>query len=164
MAYVFAVLAMTSIGALGLLSKLADQRGYKPLNTAVLLFGTATAIMAIDVLASEKARFVQPTNVVLAGLSFGLLAVLAFWVFLFGLKYGKITTSWVFINLSAAVPAVLSTVLYHEKLGMRKIGLLALVGISILLLWKDRMSVQPPGRETTSTGDSKFPRQTSRRG
>jgi hypothetical protein len=100
----FAVLAMISIGTLGLLSKLADRRGYDPLNTTILLFGTAAAIMATDVLASEKGHFVQPSNVILAGLSFGLLAVLAFWVFLFGLKYGKITTSWVFINLSAAVP------------------------------------------------------------
>jgi drug/metabolite transporter (DMT)-like permease len=161
MAYVFAVLAMISIGTLGLLSKLADRRGYGPLNTTILLFGTAAAIMAIDVLASAKAHFVQPSNVILPGLCFGFLAVLAFWVFLFGLKYGKITTSWVFINLSAAVPAVLSTVLYHEKLGLRKIGLLALVGVSILLLWKDRMDVQPQEQEPT---DSEFPAHTSRRG
>jgi len=62
---------------------------------------------------------------------------LAFWVFLYGLRLGKISTSWVFMNLSAAVPAVLSAVIYKEKIGFRKLMVLSLVVVSILLLWKD---------------------------
>lgn len=78
---------------------------------------------------------------------FGALAVLAFWVFLFGLRFGKISTSWVFINLSAAVPAVLSTVIYREKIGFRKVMVLSLVVVSILLLWKDMREKSGPPSE-----------------
>jgi drug/metabolite transporter (DMT)-like permease len=89
-------------------------------------------------------RFIQgetlnpPKMVSGTAIFFGALAVLAFWVFLYGLQFGKITTSWIFMNLSAIVPAALSTILYHEKLGVLKALVLGLVVLSIFLLWKDK--------------------------
>jgi drug/metabolite transporter (DMT)-like permease len=142
MSYLFAVLAMLSIGTLGLLSKLADRRGYPPSSSTMLLFGAASAIMALVVLVVGNAKFAPSFRVILAAFIFGFLAVLAFWVFLFGLRFGNITTSWVFINLSAVIPALLSALIYHEKLGIRRICLLAVVAGSILLLWKERMGIK----------------------
>ena len=69
---------------------------------------------------------------------FGIFAALALWIFQKGLRFGRIATSWLLINLSSALPTVLSVVIYHEPLGLRKALVLALVVASLLLLWWDR--------------------------
>lgn len=135
--YLFAILGMLSIGSLGILSKLADRRGCPALSTTLVLFAGSTALMGGYVGLFKQARFNPPASVAGMALIFGVLAVLAFWVFLYGLRFGKITTSWVFMNLSAAVPAVLSAVIYREGIGIRKLIVLSLVVVSILLLWRD---------------------------
>lgn len=138
MGYLFAVLAMISIGVLGILSKVADSQGCKPLITTIVLFGGSTVFMGLYVRFVQRATLKPPAIVVGTALSFGALAILAFWVFLYGLQFGKITTSWIFMNLSAVVPAALSALIYHEKIGMVKAIVLLFVVASIVLLWKDR--------------------------
>jgi drug/metabolite transporter (DMT)-like permease len=136
--YLFAVLAMLSIGVLGILSKLADRPDCTPLNTTLVLFGGSSVIMGLYVRFIQGETLNPPKMVSGTAIFFGALAVLAFWVFLYGLQFGKITTSWIFMNLSAIVPAALSTILYHEKLGVLKALVLGLVVLSIFLLWKDK--------------------------
>ncbi len=136
--YLFAVLAMLSIGVLGILSKLADRPDCTPLNTTLVLFGGSSVIMGLYVRLVQGETLNPPKMVSGTAIFFGALAVLAFWVFLYGLQFGKITTSWIFMNLSAIVPAALSTILYHEKLGVLKALVLGLVVLSIFLLWKDK--------------------------
>ena len=41
-------------------------------------------------------------------------AAIALWLFQRGLRYGRIATSWLLINLSSAVPTALSVIVYHE--------------------------------------------------
>jgi drug/metabolite transporter (DMT)-like permease len=129
---------MVSIGALGILSKLADRQDCPPLITTLILFGGSAVFMALYVLLIQRATLGPPTVVVGVALFFGALAVLAFWVFLYGLQFGKITTSWIFMNLSAVVPATLSTVIYQEEISLTKALALGFVVVSILLLWKDK--------------------------
>jgi drug/metabolite transporter (DMT)-like permease len=136
--YVFAILAMLSIGILGILSKLADKWGCTPLNTTLVLFGGSSIFMASYVAFVQRASLLPPFAVTSTALFFGALAVLAFWLFLFGLQFGKLTSSWIFMNLSAVVPAALSTFLYHEKISALKAFTLVLVVASIFLLWKDK--------------------------
>ena len=136
--YLFAVLAMLSIGVLGILSKLADRPDCTPLNTTLVLFGGSSVIMGLCVRFIQGETLNPPKMVSGTAIFFGTLAVLAFWVFLYGLQFGKITTSWIFMNLSAIVPAALSAILYHEKLGVLKAMVLGLVVLSIFLLWKDK--------------------------
>jgi drug/metabolite transporter (DMT)-like permease len=136
--YVYAVLAMLSIGVLGILSKLADRWRCTPLNTTLVLFGGSTVFMTAYVAFVQRSTLMPPFAVTSTALFFGALAVLAFWVFLFGLQFGKITSSWIFMNLSAVVPATLSTLLYHEPISALKALILALVVGSIVLLWKDK--------------------------
>ena len=107
LAYLFAVLAMLSIGVLGILSKLADRLGCTPLNTTLVLFGGSAVFMGFYVGLIQRASLIPPAFVTGTALAFGAIAVLAFWVFLFGLQFGKITSSWIFMNLSAVVPAAL---------------------------------------------------------
>jgi drug/metabolite transporter (DMT)-like permease len=136
--YLFAVLAMLSIGILGILSKVADSKGCTPLNTTLVLFGGSTVFMGLWVSLVQGQSLNPPRVVSGTALFFGALAVLAFWTFLYGLQFGKITTSWIFMNLSAVVPATLSTVIYHEKVGLLTALVLGLVVLSIFLLWKDK--------------------------
>jgi drug/metabolite transporter (DMT)-like permease len=136
--YLFAVLAMLSIGVLGILSKLADRPDCTPLNTTLVLFGGSSVIMGLYVRFIQGETLNPPKMVSGTAIFFGALAVLAFWVFLYGLQFGKITTSWIFMNLSAIVPAALSTILYHEKLGVLKALVLGLVVLSIFILLKDK--------------------------
>ena len=136
--YLFAMLAMLSIGILGILSKLADREDCTPLNTTLVLFGGSTVFMGLYVSFIQKQSLNPPRMVSGTALFFGALAVLAFWVFLYGLQFGKITTSWIFMNLSAIVPAGLSTLIYHEIISVLKALVLGLVVLSIFLLWKDK--------------------------
>ena len=145
--YLFAVLAMLSIGVLGILSKLADRPDCTPLNTTLVLFGGSSVIMGLYVRFIQGETLNPPVIVSGTAIFFGALAVLAFWVFLYGLQFGKITTSWIFMNLSAIVPAALSTILYHEKLGILKALVLGIVVLSIFLLWKDKQ--QESGQSLT---------------
>ena len=150
--YLFAVLAMLSIGVLGVLSKLADVHGCKPLNTALVLFGGSALIMGTYVVAGQHASLIPPAAVGGTAVIFGALAILAFWVFLYGLQFGKITTSWIFMNMSAIVPATLSAVIYRERITAAKAIVLVLVVISILLLWKDK---QEDNAATSTESDRK---------
>jgi drug/metabolite transporter (DMT)-like permease len=148
--YIFAILAMLSIGVLGILSKLADQRGCTPLNTTLVLFGGSSIFMALYVSLVQGESLHPPTFVTMTALFFGALAVLAFWVFLYGLQFGKITTSWIFMNLSAIVPAGLSSIIYHEQISTTKALTLLLVIVSIVLLWKDKREETGKGAKADS--------------
>ena len=55
-----------------------------------------------------------------------------------GIRYGKLATSWLIINLSAAVPTIGSVLFYHEKMSARHVLALCLMAVSVVLLWKDR--------------------------
>ena len=54
------------------------------------------------------------------------------------MRYGRISTSWLLINLSAAIPTVLSIVVYKEALSLRRALVLLMIVGSLLLLWWDR--------------------------
>ena len=148
--YLFAVLAMLSIGILGILSKLGDRYGCTPLNTALVLFGGSSVFMAGYVGLVQKGTLVPPNVVTGTAIFFGAVAIAAFWVFLFGLQYGKITTSWIFMNLSAIVPATLSVVIYDEAITLINSLALALVVASIVLVWKDK---QQESSEVSTAGE-----------
>lgn len=154
MGYLFAVLAMISIGVLGILSKVADRNGCRPLITTIVLFGGSTMFMGLYVRFIQRTTLRPPRFVIGTALGFGALAILAFWVFLYGLQFGKITTSWIFMNLSAVVPAALSAVIYNEKIGIVKGIVLLFVVVSIVLLWKDRQKEKGVHDSTTAGKDN----------
>lgn len=140
---------MLSIGILGILSKVSERRAGNPLNTALILFGGSTLLMSAYVGGIQRVSLIPPLAVGGYAVLFGALAIFAFWTFLFGLQFGKITTSWIFMNLSAVIPAALSTFIYNEKINLSKLATLGLVVISIVLLWKDK---QAESREQDKQG------------
>ncbi|HEX4485291.1 MAG TPA: EamA family transporter [Terriglobales bacterium] len=148
--YLFAVLAMLSIGMTGILSKLSDRYDCTPLNTSLIVFGGSSILMGLYVSLVQKATLVPPAMVSGTAIFFGVIAILAFGIFLYGLQFGKLTSSWIFLNLSAVVPAVLSILIYHEAVTLAKILVLGLVVASIVLLWKDK---QKEGRQVSTGGE-----------
>jgi EamA domain-containing membrane protein RarD len=62
-------------------------------------------------------------------------AILAFQA---GVKHGNIATSWLAINLSAGIPTVASILIYGEPVNTAKALALALIPVSMFLLWKDK--------------------------
>jgi len=79
-----------------------------------------------------------PATVIGIALPFGAFAALAGVAFQTGIRYGKLATSWLIINFSAAVPAVASILIYRERISGRHALALALMAGSIVLLWKDK--------------------------
>jgi drug/metabolite transporter (DMT)-like permease len=148
--YLFAVLAMLSIGMTGILSKLSDRYNCTPLNTSLIVFGGSSVLMGLYVSLVQRASLLPPAVVSETGLVFGVIAILAFAIFLYGLQFGKLTSSWIFLNLSAIVPAVLSILIYREAVTLTKILVLGMVVASIVLLWKDK---QREGSQVSTAGE-----------
>jgi drug/metabolite transporter (DMT)-like permease len=55
-----------------------------------------------------------------------------------GVRFGKISTSWLVINLSTALPTILSIAIYHEVVSLRRALGLALAMVALGILWLER--------------------------
>lgn len=140
MGYLYMILSLTCFGFIGIFAKFADSRGCKPSAVYTLAYGWSVLFGAIFVALFRGADFRVPGVVYEIALPFGVASVIGGIVFLSGIRFGKISTSWLIINLSAAIPAIGSIVLYHEQVNLRKIAVVALAVVSVFLLWKDKQS------------------------
>lgn len=136
--YFFMIAALVCYGMLGVFAKVADNRGCRPRSLYMLLFFWACLFVCGFVVIAEHAKFAIPVKVYWIALPFGMVAAIAGLAFQTGIHYGKISTSWLIINLSAIVPAVCSIVIYHERLTPKIVLVLLLTGLSIYLLWQDK--------------------------
>ncbi len=139
MGYAFMFLGLGSFSLLGIFAKVADLKRCRPSALYVLLFGWAALLALLACLASEGGVTRIPPKVVWIAVPFGLSGALAGIAFQTGIRYGKIATSWLMINLSAALPTLGSIFLYREPVKPLKVVALCLIAASILLLWKDKL-------------------------
>lgn len=131
--------ALFSFAAMGIIHKIGDRYACNPLHIALFTMATSFVFSTIYVVTAQQASLASwKTAVPLIALPFGACAAAALWLFQRGLRYGRIATSWLLINLSSAIPTVLSVVVYHEPLSLRKVSVLALIVASLVLLWWDR--------------------------
>jgi drug/metabolite transporter (DMT)-like permease len=141
MPYGFLILAVASLGMLGVLHKVADHRRCRPeaINLFIFLGGT-TVMSVLSFWRSGVANVLDiPAIAWVTAAVCGFLASLAIWSFQHGVRYGKISTSWLVINLSMALPTVLSIMVYHEVITARRaIGLLLAVA-TLIILWRERV-------------------------
>lgn len=138
MAYAFLMLAVVALGLLGVLHKVADFRGCRPEAINLFLFLGAASLMWIAVFLRLGTDVGLPLVLVGVGAACGLLASLAILNFQRGVRYGKISTSWLIINLSTALPTILSLIIYHERLSPRRTFGLLLAVVALVVLWLDR--------------------------
>jgi len=137
--YWFMLAALFSFAAMGIIHKIGDRYACDPLHIALFTMASACVLSVISVVVTQPVSLQSwRIAVPLVALPFGACAAAALWLFQRGLRYGRIATSWLLINLSAAIPTLLSVVVYHEKLSARKISVLLLIIASLVLLWWDR--------------------------
>ncbi|HZM04026.1 MAG TPA: EamA family transporter [Candidatus Saccharimonadales bacterium] len=136
--YLLLLTGLVAFGMLGIFHKVADHPRCRPKMIAViLLFWGGILTTAYTALANPKG-LVFPTPVLLIGCCGGAIAALALFVFQTGLKYGKISTSWLIINLATSIPILLSIFLFGEKLSLGKIIGIGLVLAAVIMLWWDK--------------------------
>lgn len=150
------VAALVCYGMLGVFAKVADNQGCRPRPLYMLLFFWACLLVCGFVLFSQHGDFNIPLKVYWIALPFGILAAVAGLAFQTGIHYGKISTSWLIINLSAIVPAVLSIVIYHERLTLKIVVVLLLTGLSIYLLWQDKKVEEQKEKQAASGNQVKL--------
>lgn len=135
--YSFLALAVLCFCGLGLLHKVADFQKCRPSAINAYLFFWAWFFMTIYTL-SLGSSLKAPVGVTGVAILCGLCASVAILTFQIGVRFGNISTSWLIINLSTAVPTVLSILVYQEEVGLRRgIALIAIV-LSLIFLWKDK--------------------------
>ena len=136
--YLYMILSLLCFGMIGIIAKFADARECRPSAVYTLAYGWAVLFGSVFVVLFRGADFYAPAIVYAIALPFGVASAIGGIVFMAGIRYGKISTSWLVINLSAAVPAMASVLVYHERVSPRKIAMVALAIVSVILLWKDK--------------------------
>lgn len=139
MNYIFPFIALLGFGLLGIFHKVADHPACRPRMITMLLLLWAAVLTALYTLFINHSGFHHiPLRVILIGAAAGVLSSLALFSFQASLRYGKISTSWLILNLSVGVPVAISILAYGEKMNIAKGFGLFLVLIAILLLWWDK--------------------------
>lgn len=148
--YLFLFSSLIGFGLLGIFHKVADHPNCRPRMVTMLLLFWGAALTAIYTKFFEPKGLTFPPKVLAIGAAGGLLASLALFSFQASLRFGKISTSWLILNLCTFVPVVLSILIYREQVTLGKaIGLL-LVLLAIFLLWWDKKTdLERAGKEAT---------------
>lgn len=111
----FCILGAISFGLLGCVSKMAERRQCDSSAVVFWLFCWA-AIFALARTITQKPIVHLSWPVVGLAVGLGFCSVIAFVAFQMSIEIGKVTVGWLFMNLSAGVPALVSIALYGEKL------------------------------------------------
>jgi EamA domain-containing membrane protein RarD len=141
----YMLLGLLSFSMLGVLHKVADVKQGRPAAINALLAVSSLVLVLVFVSVGTATGPAAPRSVVLVALPFGVAASIAILAFQAGVKHGNIATSWLAINLSAGIPTVASILIYDEPVGTTKALALALIPVSMFLLWQDKKQ-QEAGR------------------
>ena len=135
---IYMLLALLSFSMLGVLHKVADVQRSRPATINGLLASSSLLFVFAFVMLGRPGGPAAPASVAGVAIPFGVSASVAILAFQAGVKHGNIATSWLAINLSAGIPTVASILIYDEPVGTGKALALALIPISMFLLWKDK--------------------------
>jgi drug/metabolite transporter (DMT)-like permease len=137
--YWYMLAGLLCFAGMGVTHKMGDRWQCNPVNIALVTMISACVVTLARATTGSVGGFLDfPYRVALLAVPFGIAAAVALWLFQKGLRLGHIVTSWLLINLSTAIPTILSILIYHEPLSRRKLLTLVLIVASLLLLWWDR--------------------------
>ncbi|MBV6433318.1 MAG: hypothetical protein IANPNBLG_03496 [Bryobacteraceae bacterium] len=136
-AILFAFGAMGCYVVLGLLHKAADKANCRPAQINIFLFGWS-ALFALFAMIAAGHYPAPPAAVWRIAIPSGACGATAIFLFQTGVRRGKIATSWLIINLSAAIPVFISIFFYGEHVSPGKLGALAAMLVSLILLWVEK--------------------------
>ena len=136
--YILLLLGLLAFGMLGIFHKVADHPKCRPKMIAlILLFWGGVLTTGYTAFFNPKG-LEFPIRVVLIGAGGGTMAALALFAFQTGLKYGKISTSWLILNLATSIPILLSVFLFGERLNLGEAFGICLVLVAVLMMWQDK--------------------------
>ncbi len=133
----FCFLGTLSFGLLGCASKFAERKNCQASMLVVLLFGWAALVMLVRS-SSLPSPWSLPLKAAAVAVACGICAALAYYAFQFSIGFGKVSVAWLMMNISSAIPAVVSVFVYGEKLALLKILALGLVLLSLYLIFRGR--------------------------
>jgi drug/metabolite transporter (DMT)-like permease len=136
--YLYTLMALGSFGMLGILNKLTEVKKCRPSAVSALLCMWSAVMVWAFLVFFKHSGVSAPGSVIVVAILFGICGAIATIAFLTGLKYGKISTSWLIINLSSAVPAIASILVYGESVTLRKGAGLGVAAGALFLLYKDK--------------------------
>jgi drug/metabolite transporter (DMT)-like permease len=161
--YLYLILALLSAAGLGISHKVADIKECKPAAINLMLFLSASVLLwgytvLFKVMVQGTGLF-PPFSLKAVGVAVvcGTCACFGILTFQIGVRYGRITTSWLIVNLSTLLPAALSLFIYQEWRHIRwqHAVSLALVMLSVVLLWRDKVAeTQKTEPLQSPTGDA----------
>ena len=137
MGYFLVFWSLFSYGILGICHKLAERKKCRPQPLAAMLM--LSAFVGMNAFVLRGTGYSIPSRALYTALLCGAIALCALWAFQEGLKHGKIATSWLIINLSSAIPTLGSILIYKEPINLKKAGILALIVVAIVMVWRDRL-------------------------
>ena len=129
------ILGAVSFGLLGCVSKMAERRRCNSSAVVLWMAGWAALFMLGRSL-MQTPRVHANWAVIGLGLGFGICAILAYLAFQISIGIGKVTVGWLFMNLSAGVPALVSIWFYGEKLTPLKSIAFCLALVSLFCLFQ----------------------------
>lgn len=133
----FCFLGTLSFGLLGCASKSAERRNCQASVLVVLVFGWATLAM-LAWSAILHASLSLPLRAFAVAAACGICAAVAYYAFQFSIAFGKVSVGWLMMNVSSAIPTVVSVFVYHEKLTPLKVLALGLVLLSLYFIFYGR--------------------------
>jgi len=136
--YLLLIGSLIGFGSLGIFHKVADHPSCRPRVITMLLLMWGAVLTGAYTAAFDRHGLHVPGKVLGMGAAAGTMASLALFAFQASLRFGKISTSWLLLNLCVAVPLLLSITVYGEKVTAAKGIGVAMVFVAIFLLWWDK--------------------------
>ncbi len=130
-------LGTLSFGLLGCASKAAERRNCQASALVVMVFAWATLVM-LTRSAGLPSPLSLPLKAAAVAVACGMCAAIAYYAFQFSIGFGKVSVAWLMMNISSAIPAVVSVFVYGEKLTRLKVLALGLVLVALYLIFRGR--------------------------
>lgn len=135
-------LALLGFAAMGVLHKVGDHVHCQPIMVTAITMAAGAATSLTKAMTAGSASKPIPWEVLAIAIPFGVFAAAALWAFQTGVKHGRISTSWLLLNLSVAIPSGLSVLLFGESISPLRAGALTLMIIALCLMWWERRSTE----------------------
>jgi drug/metabolite transporter (DMT)-like permease len=124
-----------SFGLLACASKVAERKNSNSAALVGWVFGWATlAMLGRSLMTAGQAHVTMP--VVAIAMVFGVCAAVAYFAFQLSIAVGRVTVGWLMMNLSAGIPAIVSILLYGEKVTLLKSVAFALALVALACLFQ----------------------------
>ncbi len=135
--HIYVFLSLVCFSAIGICCKIGDSLKCRP-NTLIALMAAWSFVLVTGAVLHSGGSLAAPGAVAVVAIPCGICGGIALLSMQKGVHYGKVSTSWLAINLSTAIPTVASILVYKEPLSLTKAIALVLIPVSMALLWKDK--------------------------